>query len=230
MDVVYVLGSDSHYDNDELRYSLRSIEKYLSGVGKVWIIGECADWIENVRHIFYPDQPSKQPDYNIMRKICRAIEEPELSEDFLFFNDDHFLLHPFEAETFPYFFDKTLERYLKERGTDTYGKRAKNTLDHLKSKGLPCKHFDIHYPIIYNKSLFLQHVAQAVDWSKEAYVIKSMYANSLSIEGTEAKDYKTGRELPPAAAKVFSTTPKFRYNIHRFLKEQFNEVSRYERG
>ena len=228
IDIVYPLGSGSHYNNDELKYSLRSVEKYLSGVANVWIVGECAGWIQNVKHIFHPDNPAKSSDYNIMKKICRAIEEPELSENFLFFNDDHFLLHPFEAKDFPYFYDKTLERYLKERGADTYGKRAKNTLEHLKSKGLPCKHFDIHYPIIYNKSLFLQHVAQAVDWEKKAYVIKSMYTNSLLIEGTEAKDHKVGKELPAFGAQVFSTTPKFRKSIYRFLTEQFNKASKYE--
>lgn len=228
IDVVYTLGKGSHYKDFELRYSLRSVEKYLSGYAKVWIIGECPEWLQNVNHIPFPDE-DRPPDYNITKKISRAIEEPELTEDFIFFNDDHFLLHPFEAKAFPYFYDKQLDIYLKERGTDTYGRRAKNTLEHLRANNLPIKHFDIHYPIIYNKSLFLKHVVTAVDWNRNSYIIKSMYANSLNIEGEQAKDNKDGKVLP-VNAKVFSTTPRFRYNIQRFLMESFNNMSKYERG
>lgn len=228
IDIVYPLGKGSHYKDDELRFSLRSVEKYLSGYDKVWIIGERPEWLQNINHIPFDDDITKPPDYNIMRKISRAIEEPELTDDFLFLNDDHFLLHPFTANEFPYFYEKTLEVYLKERGSDTYGRRAKNTLEHLKANNLPTKHFDIHFPIIYNKSLFLQHVTNAVDWNKNAYVIKSMYANSLLIEGVEGKDSKIGKELP-SLEKVFSTTPRYRANIQRFFREQYPKASRFEK-
>lgn len=228
MDVVYVLGSGSHYNNFELRVSLRSVEKNLTGIRSIWVVGEKPDWVQNINHIPFPDDISRPSDYNIMRKVTAACEHPQISENFLFINDDHYILQPFNVSDFPYFHEPSLEKYLYKRGNDTYAFRAKNTLRYLQSKNLPTKHFDIHYPIIYNKSLFLEHVTNAVDWTKEAYVIKSMYANTLKIEGVEAKDYKIGRTLPPEDARVISTTPRFRYNVQRFLLWKFKDQSKYE--
>lgn len=228
MTAVYVLGSGSHYHNFELRMSLRSIEKNLSGIDQVYIIGECPEWA-NVNHIYYPDKLGVPSDYNIMKKVTRACEEPGISDNFLFINDDHYIMSPFEAAEFPYFYEDSLEKYLARRAHDTYATRAKNTCKYLQSKNLTTKHFDIHYPIIYNKSLFLEHVTNAVDWERKCYVIKSMYANTLKIEGVEAIDHKIGRSLPPKDAKVFSTTPRFRYNVQRYLLEKFKNQSRFEK-
>lgn len=228
MTAVYVLGTGSHYHNFELRMSLRSIEKNLSGIDQVYIIGECPEWA-NVNHIYYPDKLGVPSDYNIMKKITRACEEPGISDNFLFINDDHYIMKPFVAAEFPYFYEVSLEKYLARRAHDTYALRAKNTCKYLQSKNLPTKHFDIHYPIIYNKSLFLEHVTGAVDWERKCYVIKSMYANTLKIEGTEAVDYKIGRSLPPQDVKVFSSTPRFRHNVQRYLLENFKKPSRFEK-
>lgn len=229
VNVLYILGTGSHYHNFELKMSLRALEKNLSGFDKVWLVGECPDWIQNVNHIPYPDDLSRPSDYNIMRKVSRACEEKELSENFFFINDDHIIMQPFDAPAFPYFCEPSLEKYIIRRNADTYAKRAINTLKYLKSKDLPVKHFDIHYPIIYNKSLFLEHVTNAVDWTREAYIIKSMYANTLKIEGVEAKDYKIGRTLPPEDVQCFSTTPRFRHNVQRYLLQNFKRPSRFEK-
>jgi hypothetical protein len=227
--VVYILGTGSVMRNFEIRMSLRSIEKNLTGVKGVWLIGECPEWIQNVNHIPFPDKLGVPSDFNIMSKVTRACEEKEISEDFLFINDDHYLLKPFNAPEFPYFYEVTLEKYLQRRPSDTYAIRAKNTLKYLKANNLPVKHFDIHYPIIYNKSLFLKHVTNAVTWGKDCYIIKSMYANSLFIEGVEAVDYKISRSLPPEDAQAFSTTPRFRHNVQRFLLQNFKKQSRFEK-
>lgn len=229
MDIVYALGLGSHFNDFEIRFSLRSIEKNLTGFNQVWIVGECPTWAQNVNHIPFPDKSGVPSDYNIMKKITKACEEAVISENFLFINDDHFIMKPLQAPEFPYFYDQTLEKYLLMRAGDTYVIRAKNTLKYLKANNLPTKHFDIHYPIIYNKSLFLKHVTSAVNWDKDGYIIKSMYANSLNIEGVEAVDYKISRTLPPQDAKAFSTTPRFRHNVQRYLLESFKQQSGFEK-
>lgn len=229
MDLVYPLGTGSYANNHELRFSLRSVEKYLSGFGNVWIIGECPGWIQNVNHIPYPDEALKPSDYNIMKKITRAIEEKELSETFLFFNDDHFLNSPFTADQFPYYYSESLENYCAKRGLDGYGRRAKNTLKHLQANNLPTKHFDVHAPIIYNKSLFLQSVTNAVDWNdRTGFIIKSMYANTLKIEGESANDNKVNT-IPTGDLKLFSTMPRVKSCIFRYLQEQFPKQSMFEK-
>lgn len=226
MDIIYPLGTGSLAKNFELRMSLRSVEKYLSGFNNVYIIGEYPEWLQGAIHIPFTEG-STVPDFNIMQKISKACELPEVSDDFLFMNDDHYILSPFDIKTFPYYCMGTLEAEYRTR-PDGYGRRARSSMDYLKEKGLPTKHFDIHYPIIYNKSLFLKYVTNGPDWEKGKFIIKSLYANSLKIEGEETKDFKRN-ELPGPGAKVFSTQPHIRANVQRFLLEQFREESRFEK-
>lgn len=228
MTVVYSLGTGSVLKNFELRMSLRSVEKYLSGYSDVWIIGEFPDWLQNCQNKPLADT-SKIPDHNIMLKIKAACETAEISDDFLFFNDDHFLLTEFQAPTFPYFHKGSLETYVAKRGKDGYGRRSANTLKFLQDNNLPTKHFDIHTPIIYNKAMFLKHVAD-LDWpkSRDGFIIKSLYANALNIEGIEQADNKFN--WPPSPnSKVFSTFPHMKASVTRFLMEQFPKMSIYEK-
>jgi len=228
MDIVYALGKGSRMKDIELRFSLRSIEKYLTGFGKVVIVGERPDWLQNISWVPLSDDPRLSPDHNIMLKVAGACRQSEISEDFLFFNDDHFLISPFHVEHFPAFYQGDLATYCRLRGLDGYGKRAKSTLDYLKSKDLPIKYFDVHTPILYNKALFLDQVAAAPGWSGEGYIIKSLYANSLQLDGEPFRDQKIN--APPVPdVKIFSTFPHIKASVTRFLSETFPEMSRFER-
>ena len=224
LDAVYVLGNGSHHDNIELLYSFRSIDKYLTGLDRVFIIGECPKWVKNVIHIPYAET-SKVSDVNIMDKLTVACREVEISETFLHINDDHFFLQPMDASKMPYYYFDTLQAFIARRGLDPYGRRVKNTLKLLLSKNLPTKYFDIHYPIIYNKSLFLNTVTNQ-DWT-DPFIIKSLYCNSLNIEGEFAKDNKLN-DPPRTAMKVFSTMPRIKGSILQFLRANFPTKSRFE--
>lgn len=224
IDIVIPLGTGSHHDNIELLYSLRSLEKHVT-FDKVWIVGELPRWVKNVNHIPFPDDPKRCSDYNIMNKITVATMIGALSEDFLFMNDDHFFLQPMDASKMPYYYCDTLQTFITHRGLDTYGRRVKNTLKLLLSKNLPTKYFDIHYPIIYNKSLFLNTVTNQ-DWT-DPFIIKSLYCNSLNIEGEFAKDNKLN-DPPRTAMKVFSTMPRIKGSILQFLRANFPTKSRFE--
>jgi len=106
IDLVYTIkANDSTWEDNELRYSLRSIEKYLSGVGQVFIIGDCPDFLTNVIHIPATDEENREwKDRNIYRKLLIACNDVRISENFLFVNDDHYLTQPFEAGKFPFYY------------------------------------------------------------------------------------------------------------------------------
>lgn len=229
IDILYVLGKGSIKGDIELRFSLRSVEKHLQNAGHVWIVGECPKWLHNVNHLPFPDDRNRVPDYNIMRKISHFCEQPENPASFLFFNDDHYLLSEFTAPDFPYFYQGSLVDYVKLRGPDGYGRRSNNTLKYLQANDLPTKYFDIHTPILYSKQVFLKAVTNAVDWQDpDGFIIKSLYANSLKLEGTPSKDFKING-LPPANCQIFSTFPHVKSSVWRFLQEQFPDQSKYER-
>jgi hypothetical protein len=227
MDILYPLVEQSRYRHFEFRMSLRSIEKHLGKVGTVYVIGHLPAWADNIVHIAAEDDTRRPPDFNIMNKI-RLFCEQYQGEEFMLFNDDHFLMSDFQADQFPYFYSGTLDDKVRRRGPDPYGKRMSNTLEYLKGKGYPTKHFDIHYPIIYNKTEFIRTVVEAVDWKvSQGFVIKGLYCNSLGIEGTATEDFKLNSH-PPKECRVFSTYPHIKHSIQRFLAEKFPEQCKYE--
>lgn len=220
MVISYPLGTGSKLKNFELKMSLRSIEKHLANVDQVIIVGEKPDWIQNVEYIQFPDT-TNIPDQNIMLKTMEALKRVD---KVLHVHDDHYFLSDFDADNFPYFYEDTLQSYLQRRGLDLYGRRARNSMHYLKSQDLPTKFFDIHTPIIYEKATFEKLFD--LPWNHEGYVIKSLYANMLKIEGTEMKDVKHNH--PPQGGKLFSSQSHLRASVQRFLLEQFPKKSIYE--
>jgi hypothetical protein len=190
MDIVYALGSGSLHDNFEIRYSLRSIEKHLSGVGNVFIVGELPDFLTNVIHI--PEVDEKSPiwkDRNIFRKLLLACQQNEISESFLFFNDDHYCIDDLEADKIPYYYrENDMLRTITITRKDTSWKQSLiNTREYLTMNGYDVKMFDMHTPIIYEKSKFLK--LKELDWEKDnGYGIKSLYCNMHRIKGELHKD------------------------------------------
>lgn len=239
MNVLIPLGLGSPWDNNELRYCLRGIEKHLRGVGDVVIVGECPEWLTGVIHIPCKDRwEAHYRDFNIYNKIRVGIESGLLGEEFLFFNDDHFLLSDFDACSFPYYYSQSLhiqENLLKNKSH--YRNVLTNSLNLLVSRYRPVKHFDVHAPITYNSDLFLQHVS-SVDWRKPyGYAIKSLYCNLVGIEGEEYEDLKINEPL--SVSDIYNTTHNRLYfsignkalneHMKSVLAELYPAPSRYEK-
>jgi len=184
-DLVYILGSGSLWNDQEIKFSLRSVEKHLTGFRDVYIIGTCPDFLKDVRHIYMKDShPCKET--NIYRKVLRACQEQSISDNFLFFNDDHFLLQDFYAPQFPNFYKGNLKATFITRQKRTrnrrYGMAVDNTARILLSKKLPIRDYDTHTPIIYNKQGFIDAMRN-YDWEKRvSYVVKSTYGNTVGLD------------------------------------------------
>ena len=172
MDIVIPLGTGSRWQNNELRFALRSIEKYLTGYDKIFIIGECPSYLQNIIHIPCPDFPGRK-EYSIFNKIMKAVADERCSDYFVFWNDDIFLIDNLQTADFKFWYEGTLQsKYEQSHGH--YKAAIKNMID---IKYYYFAYTDIHTPIIYNKEKFIKGVA-AEDWSKE-YVIKSLYTSSI---------------------------------------------------
>lgn len=227
MDVVIPLGTGSRYNNFELRMCLRGIEKNLTGVRDIWVIGEFPSFLVNVNHLPHEEKGERVPDRNIFRKIKQACECPEISDPFIMLNDDHYLLQPFEAESFPYYYSMTLETYIKGRYKDPYGKRALNTYKALGHVTEPL-FYDTHTPIVIHKQTYLEKVA-TIDWDKsyDGYLVKSLYANQANVTGVQLRDRKS--QEPQPDAKVFSSHPIVKASVQHFLMYTFPHQSKWEK-
>lgn len=189
IDLVYPLGSQSLHQNIELQYSLASVERYLKGYRNIYIVGDHPGFDGNFIHIPAADDGKNRQD-NIRKKIELACQLPELSERFLFMNDDFFLLQECDVDM-PYYYDSNLAIAHKgKRKPGHYKQAIYNTLITLAEADLPLRYYDVHTPIIYDKALFPQ-VMSRYNWGiRDGYVIKSLYANTLKIEGERLPDCK----------------------------------------
>jgi len=69
IDVVYPLGSGSAWDNNELRYSLRSLENNLLDLGRVFVVGQRPPWLVEAVHIPMEDTHRHNKDANLIDKV-----------------------------------------------------------------------------------------------------------------------------------------------------------------
>jgi hypothetical protein len=193
-DIVYVIGTGSNWRNNELRFSLRSIAKNLSNVGKVFIVGERPDFLKNIIHIPAADifDPAVNADGNIITKVLAACNDKRLNETFLFINDDHLVIKPMNIADVPPFHKDLMDTFPDEYWNFNYWrKRLQLTKDVLLAKNLPCFNFDCHTPILMNKEKFKTIVSGFDYKTGTGLTIKSIYGNSvLANEGVYLTDQK----------------------------------------
>lgn len=189
VDLVYILSKGSNWNNNEIRYSLRSAEKYLQNFRKVFVIGKKPDFLnENAIEIPYTDIYANKA-RNIMAKIYRAASDARITNDFILFNDDYFLLQETDAPNYPYYFARDIKETI-DKTFNSYKKYCEATYKCLKTVGKPTLNFDIHKPIVYNKAKFRKMVSQ-YNWNvPHGFIVKSMYCNHFEIPGIQKFDHK----------------------------------------
>lgn len=201
---------------EELRYCLRGIAKFIEDP-EITIIGDKPNWVRNVTHIPFKDNPLfKYKSRNIYEKI-------KDHENFLFFNDDHFLLKPWENK---FHYSGTIKQQFDKVIGGAYKQTLQNTLDIFGD----IKNFDTHCPIFYER------LNIDVDWNKGGgYCIKSIYCHLNGIEGEEYPDFKVRRliyekELREAIKDrpYFSTGDALQPPTITVLNELYPEKSIYE--
>jgi len=206
IDVVYVLGRGSRWEDNELRFSLRSVHKHLQNVGTVFVVGERPRFNHYVRepmawerpfdgqralfHVPFPDLHHNK-ERNIYEKVLHACSLRFVSSPFLFMNDDHFLLQDFDADTFPDFHKADLSVAAQAMpGYSSYRQTLEHTREVLVERGLPTANFDVHCPIRYDAERF-RAVMPTYDWTHpRAFAVKSLYGNSVGLAGTLQRDGK----------------------------------------
>lgn len=211
MDVVYILGTGSQSGNQEIFYSLRSLERNMLDIGNVYVIGERPTKLPGVFH--YPmEDPTKEGWKNAYLKTLFACNIPELSDSFLFMNDDFFLTEPFNGSDFPYY-------SLKD------------------SNGGPCgpHSFHIHCPIVFNKEAY-KKMPFSVDM-KACKSARSLYANFYGGPPTFTKDFilPAGEPVIPYDEQIaewpcfsIGDSAMLYSSFVLWLDEKYSEPSRFE--
>lgn len=228
MDALYPLGGKQYFGSIELLFSLRMLEKFGEGIDNVFVIGADPGFLKNEA---IPFEKHGVKNYRIAKKVEFACGIENLSEDFLFCNDDHFFMKPFVASEYPYYQKGTLER---EASTQEYQQYLDDTANFLKKLGKPYLHYDVHCPIVYNKTKFLE-LSDLWNPQREL-VVKSMYCNFHGLTGPDYIDHKLKHLLGAPDLNKMTENECFsvydsamKRGVLQYLCNNFGEPSRFEK-
>lgn len=234
MDALYILGNGSKFKNAELRYSLRTLERFIPEINRVIVVGENPGFLSpEVEFYKVPEAPGNK-EFRIAKKIEYACAKDIVTGNFLFLNDDFFFTKPINPKTYPYYYKGSLDL---KKVTRMYQRSVKNTATFLKDQGKPFLNYDIHTPIIYNAQDFLNlaWIWQQSQKLNAGYVVKSIYANMYNKPGKLQRDTKLNRlkaqddflRLTKTNCMSCSDVGWLK-GVQAYLKEHYPNPSKYE--
>lgn len=141
---------------EELRYSLRSLQKNLRHLYfKVFIVGDWPDWMEpdHARHIRC-EYTGKPPRIDILHKHLAVIADDRIGEEYFWMNDDIYLVNPVSyADMCLNVAVNNLREARSRMSLQTvWGRDNHRTYELLKSKNLPTWNYAAHIPHRFEKS------------------------------------------------------------------------------
>ncbi|MFA5168842.1 MAG: hypothetical protein WC530_09980 [Candidatus Omnitrophota bacterium] len=227
-DIVYILGSGSRWKNNELRYSMRSLENMDHG--KVFVIGEKPIFLtDKVIHIPAKDVYDNKLKNSLEKQIIAA-KDPRVSSRFILMNDDFFIMEP--TSIIPVHLGR-LESAIQTHETKGgyYYRALRLALDMLRVSGIKNPiNYETHTPIVYEKKKFLD-LAERLNVETSGYLIRSLYGNLFKIGGRKIKDVKVYTSWNEWNGGTFlsvdDTIPRKKI-FQDFLKQRFPRPSVYE--
>lgn len=227
-DIVYILRED--IQPEELRYSLRSIEKNFPH-GKVWFVGGQPKG-------FRPDiaLPHQQSGANKWEKIrssmLKVVTMPELSEQFFLFNDDFFVMKPFKGK-YINMTEKTLTWRIEDLRQvypwlNHYGRSLVKAREELKTLGRSEINFETHTPFLMQKSIVAKSILQC-----SSPQMRSIYGNVNAIAYKDIKDVKVYdmEEVPEDSAFLSTNDSIFESGkVGAYIRAAFPDPCKYEEG
>ena len=211
MDVVIPLGGPQNNAHNELRYTLRSIEKYMQDLGRVFVVGTLPEWLTNVEHIAVDDFCA-DPVKNVMQKIRAVCDDARVSADFLLAHDDTFALKDFSGDGFPF--------YANRKGRGGIG------------SGI---NFALHYPLPVNKEMWSKLFPLGV--YPAGMSPRDFYCNFYGATATEIKEnIIKAADTPEAISAALKGQPFGNVNdrafghpeFSTFIRSRFPERSAFE--
>jgi hypothetical protein len=234
IDFVYILRSDQRFNRgEEIKYSLRSVEKYCNP-SNIFIVGGVPDFISQRKIILIKaDDPYQNKLLNAKNKIMLACKNERVSDNFVLMNDDFFFLRPVnEIKNYSLGTILKMAETHKTKG-GYYFKAINKTIERLKESGMdePVS-FEAHYPTVINKKKFLETISQFD--INEPLLFRSIYHNLIGTKGVLTKDFKiysASNFLKKREGEFISTDdgPAREEYFKNWIQKKFPAKSRYEK-
>ena len=162
VDIVYIVGRGSKWQDNELRFSLRSLCKYGKNIRRIILVGHCPAWLDRSKITYVPaDDKENCKHINIMQKVKKAIDTLHLTEPFLISSDDHWYTKPTDFAQYP-IISKGKIRFNPEPDGE-YQRSMQQTRRWLHEHNLPVYKTNPHYNTWIDPEVFAQLYPELIE-------------------------------------------------------------------
>lgn len=233
-DIVYFVKNANK--NEELKYSLRSVEENWQ-YNRVWFYGGCPQDLVPDRHVLAAQAGFSKWE-KVRSMLYAACKNDSITEDFWLFNDDFFILKP-TSEDMPPQYNGHLRPYIErvERRNggkqNDWSRRLRHLVDTLEGAGKDTLNYAVHKPILINRKKMLE----VMEKFPNEPMSRALYGNYWKIGGVNRHDMKikvlqyNKLEMAKSTWDFMSTSDESfaAGNVGVFLREKFNKKSRFEK-
>lgn len=234
LDVVYVLGTGSKWNDNEIRFSLRSVQTNLKHKN-VYLVGHIPPFIKNISHIPAVDITEHDKLRNTCHKLRVICENKDISEDFILMNDDFFVMK--KVRFLKYYHKGSIYKSKNTHVTKGgyYYQAICDTIDVLKNLGIQKPlDYSVHIPIIFNKRKLLE-VIKLIEEDGRQLLLRTIYCNWFGVNSYEKRDVKI-KEINDLSdpyflnSKFISTSDNIvhRAEFSKLIKSKFPNMSAFE--
>lgn len=230
-DVVYFVKDTPN--NEELKYSLRSVEQNWKFRDVVFYGGCPKDLTPDKHYKVVQDQRTKWQ--NVRKMMAEAFNNDELTENIWIFNDDFFVMEPGFVDMPPQYNGDLFAH--SENVKRRHGGKPMawtNILDDLATalllEGKDTLNYEVHKPMLINRKKALEVLLKFPD----VHGFRSLYGNYWKIGGESKHDMKClVLDYPSEKFKdwEFLSTQDDSFergNVGLWIKDKFKDKSRFE--
>lgn len=205
---------------------------------KIWLAGYKPDWLYGIGYV-----PVSVPYGGKYRKtsnnILTAVQDPRISDDFILFNDDFFVMKPttdFQTLHRGPLIDH-LNRLKAERPkvSNPYYHGIKRTYDILRRMGFDEPlNYGLHTPMIMNRVKWLEMWEKQLEFNPKGLPIhlRTFYGNMHQIGGEQIDDVKLSQfDQKPTGKEIFLSSNDNSFTIGEigvYIRSNFPEACKYE--
>ena len=227
--VYYFQGNNS----EELRYSIRSVEKNLE-IDKLILVGDRPAWFKETNKSIYV----KSTNLNLQKcglgsvsilHLKNLYDSGKMPDNFLLFNDDFYIMKKIEKWKDYYRDEKDYNK--KAKLNHAYHKKTLRSLQYTENK----KKYNLHLPIMIEKQKFLELYKMWLEFRDKDIDFRTLYGNLFINSNTKIEDFKISKSfvyseinLEKIKNSLFISTSDSSFNvceIGNYLRSIFDKPS-----
>ena len=163
-------------NDDEIRWSVRSVEQNYQGTSKITIIGDKPPWYAGhyIPQRRVHKHTTNRPFRDMLTKVWTMATHPEIDQEFVWMMDDVYLIKPFTVD------ELAVPRAVRwqESESNSWQRRKKNTMRALAQAGHTVHDYATHLPHVVEKDK-LRQLYEEFGLQKNTMLWEVLYGNTF---------------------------------------------------